>query len=180
MSQLVEVKVLLKIRLLYQCKWISPEKLFFQGLAKGENNEQWNKTMEQNNGTKQWNIIKQNTLLIVKRGSFYNVYKDDALIFRFLFGYKITDEFRCGFPEAAFAKVINVLENKKINYQIIFKDKDTIIKRYGKLNKYEKVLKNALEYNLIADRVDRIKEKLCNIDDINCLEKIIKVIENEL
>ena len=136
--------------------------------------------MEQNNGTKQWNTILTNTLLIVKRGSFYNVYKDDAIIFRFLFGYKITDEFRCGFPETAFIKVINVLEDKKINYQIISKERDPIIKQYGKLNKYEKILKNALEYSLIADRVERIKEKLSSIDDINCLEKIIKVIENEL
>jgi len=62
----------------------------------------------------------------------------------------------------------------------VSKDSETIIKDYGNLNKYQKVLKNAREFQSIAERANMIKEKLENIDDINKLTRILEVIENDL
>lgn len=53
-------------------------------------------------------------------------------------------------------------------------------KSYGKLNKYKKILENAIEYQSIYERVKRIKSKLNDFDDIKRLERKVKVIENEL
>lgn len=77
--------------------------------------------------------IIPNTLLIFKRGNFYNIYNDNAIIFNFLFGYKISIEGKAGFPESAFTKVINNLDDKKIDYQIIYKERENIIKNLKKL-----------------------------------------------
>ena len=86
------------------------------------------------------NKILTNTLLITKTsGKFYSVYKEDALILSFLLKYKINENFRVGFPDTTFTKVINAIEDKKINYQVVSKDSEHIVKDYGKLNKYKKV-----------------------------------------
>ena len=122
----------------------------------------------------------KNILLIFKNGTFYNAYKDDAIILNYLFGYKILKDNKAGFPENSFTKVINELENKKIDYQVITKDTNPIIKKYGNLNAYFKTLNKALEYIKIKDRVNRIQEKLNEVTNVETLEKILKVLENEL
>ena len=53
----------------------------------------------------------KNIITIRKEGLFYSVFDDDALIFNYLFGYKIINN-RCGFPENAFNKVVNILYEK--------------------------------------------------------------------
>ena len=98
----------------------------------------------------------------------------------YLFGYKILIDGKVGFPESALIKVINTIEDKKIDYQIINKDGNDVIKKYGNFNNYNKVLKQALEYRSIKSRVERIQELINNVSDITILEKIIGVIENEL
>jgi len=122
----------------------------------------------------------KDTLLIFKNGTFYNTYKDDAIILNYLFGYKILKDDKAGFPETSFTKVINELENRKINYQVITKDTNPIIKKFGNLNTYLKILNKSLEFINIKDRVNRIQEKLNNVTSVETLEKILKVLENEL
>lgn len=73
-----------------------------------------------NDNTIQYN---KDYLLIFKNGKFYNVYNDDAFIFHYLFNYKILKDDKSGFPETGLVKVINTLDNEKINYQIIYKDR---------------------------------------------------------
>lgn len=84
------------------------------------------------------------------------------------------------FPETAFQKVINTLKDKKIDYQVIFKDYNPISKKYCNFNNYHKILNQALEYNSIQIRIKRIQEKINEIIDNNKLEKILKVVEKEL
>jgi len=96
-----------------------------------------------NDNTIQYNTNKD-TLLIFKNGKFYNSYKDDAIILNYLFGYKILKDDKSGFPETAFQKVINTLEDKKIDYQVIFKDYNPISKKYSNFNNYHKILNQAL------------------------------------
>ena len=104
--------------------------------------------MQHNNARKINELNKEKTLQLYKIGNFYNIYGDDAIILNYLFGYKILIDGKVCFPESALIKVINTIEDKKIDYQIINKEKD-IIKKYGNFNSYNKVLKQALEYRNI-------------------------------
>ena len=119
-------------------------------------------------------------LLIFKNGKFYNVYNDDAFIFHYLFNYKILKDDKSGFPETGLVKVINTLGNEKINYQIIYKDRNPIVKKFDKLNNYHKVLGKAIEYLELTDKVEIIKKKIDEIEDYKLLERLIEVINNEL
>ena len=52
-------------------------------------------------GVKHGGQYNKDCLLIFKNGKFYNAYKDDAIIFNYLFGYKILKDDKSGFPESA-------------------------------------------------------------------------------
>ena len=132
--------------------------------------------------TIQYNTIQYNKdyLLIFKNGKFYNVYNDDAFIFHYLFNYKILKDDKSGFPETGLVKVINTLDNEKINYQIIYKDRNPIVKKFDKLNNYHKVLGKAIEYLELTDKIEIIKKKIDEIEDYKVLERLIEVINNEL
>lgn len=84
------------------------------------------------------NIIESNKM-------FYNVYEIDAYIFNMLFDYKILDNRKVGFPKSILNKIINTLENKHISYNIIFKNKDNIIKDFKNRNTYNKYKDMAYE-----------------------------------
>ena len=86
-----------------------------------------------------------------------------------MFGYKIIKDEKSGFPESALTKVLNTLEQKKINYQIISKDYNPIIKKYDKLNSYNKILDKAIKYSNIQLRVQRIQERINEITDLEKL-----------
>ena len=55
---------------------------------------------------------------IRKVGLFYQVFDDDALILHFLLTYKVIDS-KVGFPSNALNKVVNVLDDKMINYRTL-------------------------------------------------------------
>lgn len=150
------------------------------GQSKGAT-QQCNTTMQHNNvKNKTRNKEINETITLYKIGKFYNTYNDSAIILNYLFGYKILIDNKVGFPESALNKVINTLEDKKINYQIIDKDNNNDHKKYGNFNNYNKVLKQALKYKDIKQRVDRIEDLINQIEDISILEKLIEVIEDEL
>lgn len=100
----------------------------------------------------------------------------DAYIISELFGYKVLDSKKCGFPDTALNKVINKLEELKISYKIYFFDRDSIEKDYKKLNKY------GYYYNLtynnlnLKSRMDFLIQKVKEAPD-DVLDKIIESIE---
>ena len=114
------------------------------------------------------NIIKTNN-------KFYNVYEIDAYIFNLLFGYKVIENNKVGFPDSVLNKVINVLEDNYINYNIIYKDRDNIIKSFSNRNNYFKFKDRALDKIDIDNKVNMIIDKIkkCNKND---LEKIFYII----
>ena len=66
--------------------------------------------------------IHKEDVVLIKVGTFYNVYGKDAYIVSYLFGYKLKEVEgikMCGFPKASINKVIAKLEDKKINYLIV-------------------------------------------------------------
>ena len=114
------------------------------------------------------NIYKTNNM-------FYNVYDVDAYIFNILFGYKILDNNKLGFPSSVYNKVINVLEDNHINYNIIYKNRDMEVKDFKKLNNYDKYRKNAYEKMDIDSKVNILIDKIKNANRDE-LDKLIYII----
>ena len=59
------------------------------------------------------------SLVLVKKGSFYTTFNDDAYILNYLFGYKIVNNEKVCFPTSNITKVIDKLTTEKINYYIV-------------------------------------------------------------
>ena len=117
-------------------------------------------------------------VVIRKSGGFYNVFDDDAIIISYLTGYKITDG-RCGFPLNCLGKIINLLDNNKINYIVKENMEDKEKKKYKKNNKYSIVLdkgkkKISIDYRIssIMDKINKLSyDKLCDL--LNVIEEYI-------
>ena len=56
-------------------------------------------------------------VILRKNGGFYSAYGDDAYILYYLLNYKIIGD-KVGFPKSAFNKVINLLEDNHISYEV--------------------------------------------------------------
>ncbi len=122
------------------------------------------------------NVGKKYLIIYKNSGKFYNVYKDDAYILNYLFGYKVLDKRKSGFPDSAITKVTNMLEEKKISYQIIYDDKDPFVKNYRNLNCYEEYMKKAMNKIDIKERMEVLENKIKALDNEK-LEKVIEAIE---
>lgn len=118
---------------------------------------------------------------MIKIGSFYEVYNDDANIISYLFKYKIkslsSDDRVCGFPISSINKVLYIFEGKNINYIIIdrahnYEEEGKV--NYKKKNKYYEVLDMANEYIDRISRIDKIRNYL--IKDSSKLDDIEKIL----
>ena len=126
--------------------------------------------MEERNIVNNMNIIK-----IRKSGTFYSVFDDDCYILYFLLGYQINNS-KVGFPKSALNKVINILEENKINYEIIGEDRN---KNFKTLNRYEKFVKSGREkYSKDSHYEDLIDKLKCTTPEK--LDKILLTIETIL
>ena len=119
--------------------------------------------------------MKESINIIKTNNKFYNVYEIDDYIFNLLFGYKIMDNNKVGFPDSVYNKIINTLEDNTINYNVIFRDKDNIIKNFKNRNNYLKFKDRALDKIDIDNKVNMIIDKIkkCNKSD---LERIFYII----
>lgn len=97
-----------------------------------------------------------------------------AVILKFLFGYKVLDNKKSGFPDNAINKVVNKLEEMHISYQIIYVDKNPVVKNYKKLNKYDEIRSNSLKAINQENRVDLLVNKIKEATP----EQIDKIIES--
>lgn len=73
-------------------------------------------------------------VVLRKNGGFYSVYGDDAFILYYLLNYKIIGD-KVGFPNSALNKVVNLLEDNHISYEV-----DGNIYDFKNRNKYKKIL----------------------------------------
>ena len=116
---------------------------------------------------------------IRKVGLFYQVFDDDALILHFLLTYKVIDS-KVGFPNNALNKVINVLEEKKINYKVIGED---IESNFKDLNKYDLYLAKAKDKIVVQEIIHNMEiklEKKSEEELLQILEGIEKLDNTEL
>ena len=113
-------------------------------------------------------------LTIRKIALFYETYDDDAQILSYLLGYKIIKG-RVGFPENAIHKVINTLEENKINYKIIGNQDE--IKDFKNLNQYSKILAKSRDKIEIEDKIEKMIKKINTLDSGSLCE-ILDRMEN--
>lgn len=119
-------------------------------------------------------------VLLLKIGTFYECYCDDANIVSYLFSYKrktlSSGDKVCGFPLVSYYKVISNLENRNINYISIdkahnYEEIDKV--NYKKKNQYHVILDKANCYINNLERIDKIKNFLLKdnskIDEIERL-----------
>ncbi len=117
---------------------------------------------------------------IRKSGKFYNTFGDDAIILHYLLGYKIVkDKGGVGFPESAYNKVINALEENEVSYQVYEKDALIIENNFKKLNSYKSIKKKGLNNLSVEERFNKIFNKINSLSGEE-LENILKVIENAI
>ncbi len=124
-------------------------------------------------------IIKsKKTLIIYKNsGKFYNVYDEDAFIINILFNYKVFKN-QAGFPDTAISKIKGRLENEKISYSIIYRDKDIETKNF-KFNNYQKFYEAATKKMDLNEKLSLINKKL-ESSSLEKLENLINIINDNL
>ncbi len=111
-------------------------------------------------------------LTIRKSSLFYDTYDDDAQILSYLLGYKIIKG-RVGFPENAIHKVINALEENKINYKIIGEQEE--VKDFKNLNQYSRILASAQDKNILGERLQKIFKKIDSLDSGSLCEVLERI-----
>ena len=120
-------------------------------------------------------------VLLLKIGTFYECYNDDANIISYLFGYKIktlsSGDKVCGYPLVSYNKVISNLESRNINYISIdkahnYEEMDKM--NYKKKNKYIDISSKANSYIDKLNRIERIKNHL--LKDDSKLEEVEKLL----
>lgn len=120
-------------------------------------------------------------VVLVKIGTFYEVYNNDSYIISYLFNYKIKTlidgDKNCGFPTGALNKVLSILENKSINYIVVDKkhnyEEETKM-NFNRKNKYNELLTKSKEYIDRITRINKIRNYLLNnYSKIESVEKII-------
>ena len=120
-------------------------------------------------------VMLNESIELRKSGTFYNCFGDSATIIHYLMDYKIvSSKGGVGFPETAYNKVINTLEDNKISY-IVYEDDNVLLENdYKKQNNYKKIL-NAVRKKLSFDqRVASIEKKIKKLDskEINHLVSV--------
>lgn len=120
-------------------------------------------------------------VLLLKIGTFYECYNDDANIISYLFGYKIktlsSGDKVCGYPLVSYNKVISNLESRNINYISIdkahnYEEMDKM--NYKKKNKYIDISSKANSYIDKLNRIEKIKNHL--LKDDSKLEEVEKLL----
>ena len=129
--------------------------------------------------------IHPKTIIIVKVGSFYHVYGKDAYILSYLFGYQIKtiekSNSTSGFPLGALPKVLSTLEDKKINYIVVYKSQNYEVDQemdFRDNNRYDENFEKSYKVISLKARVNAITEYFMeNLEEPNTKIKIQKTEE---
>ncbi len=124
--------------------------------------------------------IKNDFVELRKSGKFYNVFGDDALVVHYLTGYKIVAEKGgVGFPETAYNKVINALEDAEVSYRVYEKNDLKEEKNFKKINNYKGILKKGLNVLSIEERFQKIEQKIKGLNAKE-LDRVLEAIEDAI
>ena len=125
-------------------------------------------------------------MVLVKIGTFYNVYSKDAYIISYLLKYKIIEKESvptCSFPISSLSKVENILEKNKINYVVVdkrsnYEEEHKVINKQE--NNYEKIFEIASKSVVIMLRIQRIYNELVRRSNYTNISEQLDKIEMEL
>ena len=126
--------------------------------------------------------IHPSCMVLVKIGTFYNVYSKDSYIVSYHFKYKIMEKENvpmCSFPVSSISKVENILEKSKINYIVVdkrsnYEEEQKVINKQE--NNYEKIFEKAEKTVAIKLRIQNIYDYLLrNSDNPKVNEKIEEI-----
>lgn len=104
---------------------------------------------------------EKDAVILIKKGNFYQSFKEDALILWFLFDYKIINE-KVGFPQNVLEKITKELKRNKINV-VVANDSNNIKKYKSIANKYNFILKKCNKLNLVDSKMLEIDSVIRNI-----------------
>ena len=127
-----------------------------------------------------YNEIKEkneNSVVIIKSGIFYNMYKEDAIIISYLMNYKLfynNNNICVSFTDKSLSLVLSRLRIRKISYIVI--NKEITEQFIGGIMEYNRLLKEA---NLVCEKellIDKINEgiKKMNIDSLKAIYELLE------
>lgn len=122
----------------------------------------------------------ENSVEISKLGYFYYCYNEDAVLIHYLFDYKIVSGKRkVGFPIANLERVVNTLEEYKINYVLLDEKKVIKVRDFKKINAYLQYYQKALQKVHIEDRFRLIENKIKSMSNEQMAE-FLETLEHAL
>lgn len=116
-------------------------------------------------------------LVIIKAGSFYRTYDNDALILWKQFGYKLNNGV-ASFPASSFGGVVSRLT--RLGVSVVADRNDTIVNYDATVpSTYHEYLENAITSYDMTNRITTIKEKVAVKlnEDLKNYDKIHKFLE---
>ena len=128
-----------------------------------------------------FNYLKKeysDSVVLIKSGSFYITYENDALIMNNIFNYQNINN-KVGFPIRSVDKVMNSLNDKNINYVIDNNDDSDILEFTSDDNEYLRYYEQAKKYEF-RDSLNKIlldKIKFLIESDNDNYEKIRRFID---
>lgn len=121
-------------------------------------------------------------IILIKSGSFYCSFDEDAVVLKKVFNYKINqlkNNIKVGFPISLIEKNTNILKKQKINY-VIVEDKKVVKREKFKFNNYSKYIESVFDIISTNTRINYIYESLKSMSDkksikdkLNRIEEII-------
>lgn len=121
-------------------------------------------------------------VVLVKSGIFYECFNDDIGVMYSLFLYKIKNNgsnYVVGFPSSSLSKVLNILEENKINY-IVVEDNNIVDKYKTNKNRYLEYMIDLNKFIYINMKIESIYRKLQNSILNDNIEKVLFEIEELL
>lgn len=127
--------------------------------------------------------LYKETVIVRLRGMFYNAFEESAFVLSVLTGYKtkkssLNAMCKCGYPETAFDKVLELFKRNHVNY-VIYKGSEIIEEEVFEDNQYNIILKgfdkNVIEISESAKK-DKVSQRQIknNYDNANVTQIIFK------
>ena len=125
-------------------------------------------------------LIKKDVIELRKSGKFYNCFGDDAIIIHYLLGYKyVPAKGGVGFPESAYNKVINNMEDAEVSY-IVYDNNNVVAKKdFKRINCYKDLLKKGLKELNNEVRYQKIEDKIKTLTPKE-LDHVLDVLEDAI
>jgi len=111
---------------------------------------------------------------IRKQGKFYVAYEEDSYVIHAVMGYKVSNG-KIGFPINSLGKVINMLEECKINYQVLEQEQEVSQQTFPK-NRYRHYCQEGKKLCDSIARTNSLVDKIKNLSSEQ-LAQVLKYIE---